>query len=340
MKKKINIIIEKLSSTKLFCLLIIYLIFLIIIGTISQKEMGLIYSQKKYFSSYIILIENIIPIPGGFTIFILISINLLLKIYVNGLKNNISFIFIHIGALILIISGIFSNINNKEGNILLYENEKTNQYININKFNLLFYNKKKYIIIKNEKIYNNKLPFLIEKKKNLKNFFINKKKIKKKYILLKIILNNKIKNIFLNIISTQQINIFFENTSFSKNIKYKNKKYNITIENKKYKIPFYINLHKFKKKNYPGTNISNKFESIITIKTNKKIINTKIKMNKPIKYKKYIFYQTAFIEKENKNATILTITKNNISFIFYISSILICIGLIINLTKKDKKNYV
>jgi cytochrome c biogenesis protein ResB len=141
-------------------------------------------------------------------------------------------------------------------------------------------------------------------------------------------------NKFLNAISIQKKYMLYENINFLKKIKYKNKKYNIIEKKKIYTIPFYINLYKFNKKNYPGTKIANKFKSIITINENNKIINTKITMNSPIKYKGYTFYQTAFIEKEKKKATILTIVNNKTSNITYIACIILCLGILINLKKR------
>jgi hypothetical protein len=120
MMKLINLIIKKLSSTELFCYLIIYFSLILIIGTISQKNMGLLYAQKTYFTSYIILINKTIPIPGGLVIIYTIFLNLFFKLYNDKFKNDIGTMIIHIGSFLLIISGLLANTYNFEGNLLLH----------------------------------------------------------------------------------------------------------------------------------------------------------------------------------------------------------------------------
>lgn len=329
MIKIINFLISIISNTKFFCYLIIYFIFLLILGTIVQKNMGLLYAQKTYFTSYIILVKGIIPLPGGFLIFIITALSLCSKIYINKLKKNIGTLTIHLGSLLLILSGLTTNIYTKEGTLSIYKNEKSNKYtsndiikiqITKNKEQLSLKINKKYILDKKL------LPFIIKINK------IHQEKIKKNNISINIT-NNK--NTFLNIITKNKKYLISEK-QFTQTFKYKNNKYICYLKNKNHKFPFYINLKKFKKKNYPGTNTANKFKSIIIIIDNNKFLKKKIKMNNPTKHKEHTFYQTAFIEKEKIKATILTVIKNKFSFFPYISSTIIFIGILIHLITKRK----
>ncbi|QQG46980.1 MAG: cytochrome c biogenesis protein ResB [Candidatus Azosocius agrarius] len=331
-------IIKILSSTRLFCYLTLYFIFLLVIGTIAQKNLNPFYAQKEYFASYIFFLYNKIPLPGGLTITFLIILNLYIKIYKDKFKKNITSLIIHIGSFLLIFCGMILNTYIKEGNLLLYENEKNNYYNCTNKqiIKISHFTKSIQIKITKKNIIDKiSLPFLFKITQNNKNYYLIKKNlINNKFISLNFNALSNVKNFFFDIYPKKNWYNINENLSIYKIFKYKNKKYYIQIKDKKYKLPFYISLHKFKKKNYPGTHISNKFKSIITIKNNKKNLNTTIKMNNPLKYDGYTFYQTAFIEKDKIKATILTIVKNKFSFFPYIASSIICFGLLINIINR------
>ena len=69
------IIIKFLIKPKLFAVTIMWLMVLVVLGTLAQKDMGLFAAQNKYISSWFIWFY-FLPMPGGrFTLFI-ISINL------------------------------------------------------------------------------------------------------------------------------------------------------------------------------------------------------------------------------------------------------------------------
>ena len=59
-----KLIIKKLSNPKIFVFTIIWMMILVFIGTIAQKDMGLYYAQQKYFSNWIYWL-GFIPLPGG-----------------------------------------------------------------------------------------------------------------------------------------------------------------------------------------------------------------------------------------------------------------------------------
>ena len=57
-------IIQLISNPKIFVFTIIWLMILVFIGTIEQKDIGLFAAQNKYFSSVVIWFYSI-PLPGG-----------------------------------------------------------------------------------------------------------------------------------------------------------------------------------------------------------------------------------------------------------------------------------
>ena len=50
--------IQKLSNPKIFVFTIIWMMFLVLIGTIAQRDIGLYQAQQQYFFSIFFLVAN------------------------------------------------------------------------------------------------------------------------------------------------------------------------------------------------------------------------------------------------------------------------------------------
>ena len=94
-------------------------------------------------------------------------------------------------------------------------------------------------------------------------------------------------------------------------------------------LPFSLELVDFKKELHPGTGIAKSFSSKINL-YEKQIIQSEdvgrsviIRMNQPLRYKNYTFYQSSFIEDFDTETTILSVVKNYGRVFPYISSIII-----------------
>ena len=57
-------------------------------------------------------------------------------------------------------------------------------------------------------------------------------------------------------------------------------------------------------------------------------------MNEPLRYKGYTFFQSSFIEGPEGETTVLAVVKNYGRLFPYISSIIMCIGLLFHLSLK------
>ena len=54
-------------------------------------------------------------------------------------------------------------------------------------------------------------------------------------------------------------------------------------------------------------------------------------MNQPLRHKGYTFYQSSYIEDDNKEISVLAVVKNLGRALPYLSSLIICIGLLIHI---------
>ena len=76
------------SSPKLFVYSLAWLMILVTVGTVAQKDIGLYASQQKYFSSYFFFIGPL-PLPGGRVVLALMLINLVSMMFKQNLWKRI-----------------------------------------------------------------------------------------------------------------------------------------------------------------------------------------------------------------------------------------------------------
>ena len=85
---------------------------------------------------------------------------------------------------------------------------------------------------------------------------------------------------------------------------------------------------------HPGTGIAKSYSSDINLIEDGISKRMLIKMNEPLRHRGYTFYQASFIESADGETTVLAAVKNYGRLFPYISSIIMCIGLLIHLTMK------
>ena len=124
--------LQKLSNPRIFVFIIIWMMFLVVIGTIAQRDIGLFQAQQQYFFSIFFWLKindiPIFPLPGGLPTMSILFINLasfFLKPNIWKSKK-IGILTVHSGALILLMGGGITAIFSDEGNMMIQEGEKVN----------------------------------------------------------------------------------------------------------------------------------------------------------------------------------------------------------------------
>ena len=114
-------------------------------------------------------------------------------------------------------------------------------------------------------------------------------------------------------------------------LEWDNKKYIISLRPARTYLLFYLELIDFKKTYYPGTEKVKSYQSVVNIVEGQIKQRRVIKMNQPLRYKGYTFYQSSFIEENNLETSVLAVVKNVGRAFPYLSSLIICIGLLIHI---------
>ncbi len=126
LKEKTPRIIRTLASAAIIFFCLPWLMVLVILGTISQKELGLYDATQTYFNSTILWL-GYIPTPGGLTtigfIFIALSIKFLFFSKWNWAQSGI--ILSHLGILLLLIGGLLTAKFSYEGFMMIPEGKSS-----------------------------------------------------------------------------------------------------------------------------------------------------------------------------------------------------------------------
>lgn len=120
----------KLSSPTLVTFAVLWLIILLIAGTIEQKYIGLYAAQQKYFASFV-LWQWGVPLPATKTTLLVICIGITAKILqpaawkVKKIGNTL----VHAGVLVLLTGTIVTGIGKQEGYLVLDKESDGGEYI-------------------------------------------------------------------------------------------------------------------------------------------------------------------------------------------------------------------
>lgn len=350
----------------LFLVSLSLLIFILVIGTIDQKYIGLYQSQQKYFSSFFFLLFGVIPFPGArlllIVIFINLSVNFISKFH--QYKKKIGVIVIHVSVALLLLGGFITAYFSVEGSMVIEEGRTVNFYQDYHKmefnivqqisnFNNQNFNKiisfRKGYLQKNQILYHQNFSGEIKILKFYDNCRIvnrlDKDNIKLKGIAKRFDIKKRLyhkkedKNIAavvveLKGIDKQQDGVYLVIERMIKKdfIQVGDKKYFLQLKNMHYPLSFAIQCIDFKKVSYPGIDKAKEYSSEVKV-IDKGVTNSHlIHMNHPLRLYNYTFYQASFIDgKQGKDTTVLAVVKNYGRLFPYISSIVICIGLLLQI---------
>ena len=359
-------LVELLYSTKIFFYSLLWLIVLLVLGTLAQRNMGIFSAQEIYFSSWILWMKGL-PLPGGRLILVTLFINLFFKLILDSpwKKNLTGVIIAHMGALLLLGGGFITAYSTTQGSMVLPEGAISSYYDSYQHKELAFIDpsptqhdsviafSKKYLK-PGAVIEDPSFPARIQ----VTHFFKNCNLIKRgelnnngyrgfaQRFMLKEAPPQKedernIAGIILEVSglapTDNGIYMLYENLEIPQTLTMGDRKIQLALRPKRHMLPFEIQLLDFEKTMYPGTDKARSYSSAVNIIDQgiERVIT--ISMNHPLRNRGYTFYQASFIEGAESETSVLAVVRNVGRLFPYISSIVICLGLIIHLLLKLPK---
>ena len=360
---RIKDIINFLKQPKIFVFAIIWMMLLVVLGTLAQKDMGLYAAQNRYFSAWITWFW-FIPMPGGRLTLIIILINLSFFFFKKSIWKikKLGIVILHLGGILLLVGGGLTAMFSSEGNMVIEESAQSNHVEDYHFMELAIINTSassfdeftifdQPLLKRNQVLAHANLNFEIEiinylencepTKRNspagiqhkgmLKNFMLSELKPEKEDNWNRPGMIYKISNSGTNADGMYGI---FLGQPISQTVSVNNKDYTIILRRKRTYLPFSIELLDFKKILHPGTEIPKSYSSDITLIENGVARKILIQMNEPLRYKGYTFFQSSFIEGADSETSVFAVVKNYGRLFPYISSIIMCVGLLFHLSQK------
>lgn len=321
------------------------------IGTLAQANMGLYEAHHTYFSAFYYFLGPV-PLPGGYTLLGLLSGGLALKFVLQSRwsQERAGIILTHLGALVLLIGGLFTAVTAREGYMLIPEGAASPYVYD--------YQRRELFVFENNNLLKTfafgdeilGLPFDISLKDSCVNCNIIKREDSAQdfgnaplhsmaqFMALKSTAEEKeseenISGMSFEISGADDQNgiyIAFEGMPKPIELTKNERNYKIIFGKQQRLLPFSIELTDFYKESYPGTDMAKDYTSEVLVHDNGAVWAATIEMNEPLRYKGYTFYQSSFVEQPGAQATVLSVVENKGRLFPYIGAAIIALGLLMH----------
>jgi hypothetical protein len=341
--------IRQLASLKLALLGLSGLFIIILWGTFSQIELGIFYTQKKYFQSISIFYEfgNGLTIPvffGGLVWGTLLTVALIATV-LTRLKfqvKNIGLILIHMGLIGLLIGSFLTGKLAQESQLIFSEGESKNYSINRQTPEVVISMPQpdNPAVETQPDHFDIRINALYRNSQIKRNAQINTQLqgIARHFDIIPHPLNRTSEggNTISMIVSISEPNGHLvgqwglsQGIESDQAVIFNGKTVYITLRDQRLYTPYRLSLVDFTHDVYPGTTVPKNFSSLVTIMhpgtgENRDVL---IYMNHPLRYNGRTYFQASFAE--NDTVSILQVVKNPVWLFPYLSTLVITLGLLI-----------
>jgi hypothetical protein len=349
-----------MARADVFSWALLWLMALLVAGTLSEKSTGLYMAQKTYFSSGIFWLGGLVPLPGVMLTVTFIFAGMVCKLALDKWHwRDLGTIVMHIGAAVLLVGGFLTAQFSSEGSMVIPQGETRAYFESNDEIELAVTDQTsgKEATFSSERLkagavlYDPAVPFAIEVISWCRNCGLERLKQSATEgnphgVALNFVLrslprdpvdeNNRSGLTFRlkNAGDKEGLYAVFEDMPIPEIVDVKGHKYLIAMRHVRTALPFSVKLVRFQQTLYPGTNKPKAYESEVVIEDHGAHWRSLIQMNEPLRYKGYTFYQASYLEGAPQATTVLAVVRNVGRLFPYIASIVICIGMLIHLFQR------
>lgn len=334
-----------------------WLMILLTLGTVAQKELGLYVAQAVYFSSWILWLGPV-PLPGAYLTLAIITLCLLVKFLFFSVWRwaQAGIILTHLGVLILLIGGGLTAASQKEGFIAIGEGSEMRTVSD--------YHSRILRITRDESVVadldfgdlqKGMLPLNLPFKVRIDSLCTNcvpaplKDDTGRKGLAAEIALRDSppekdaetnLSGLTFTVSDAEEESngtyLAMEEIPHTPEIETQGDTYKFAMMREQRPLPFGIALIDFKRDVYPGTDMASGFSSAVEIRDGGMVWPATISMNEPLRYKGYTIYQASFSQRPDGEFSVLSVVENHGRMFPYLSSAVIFAGLLLQLLLRLK----
>jgi hypothetical protein len=362
-------IFDFLSSYGLAITVLSFLLIDTYLGTLSQKDIGLLDSQAKYFESWALIhdwkIGDMIvpiPLPGGALLMVVLFINMACGAVIRIRKGwrTIGVLIAHVSIMFMLAAGFVSFLYKTEGAMPLFEGQTSDQYqsyhdriVEIRRFDPSGKGGETAMVIpmnqfsdldpgKARTFFAKELPFEIQLTSYHRNANVVQAEPDDKTGIdgyrIQPVANAKedeANTAALEVTAklkdgTAQKGIIWEREFEPFTVKTADANYTIALSRMKWKLPFAIRLNDFQRELHPGTMKAKKYTSHVTKVTAGKEEPKVVTMNVPVRDQGFVVYQASFSQGTSGEQSVFTVASNPSDKWPLWSCVAVAIGLLIH----------
>ncbi len=354
------------ASAAIFYYATLWLVVLVVVGTISQKFFGLQNSLEKYFSAWFIQpMEMPLWLPSGRLIMAIIMLNLAAKMAV-GSKWKVKMIGInitHFGVLLLMIGGMITAYTTTEGNIAIQEGQESSTFQDFHQMELAVTD---HSPADHDSVTTFTAGFFSDQQSfsdpatpmsfKVTHFYKNCKLVERPASEVTPELKQRASRLQFKQLPPDKsdrnlggIEVKISGASDADNGTYiflnhqqwgqtsitgaDGKSYDLSLRYRHYQLPFSIHLKDFEKLDHAGTMMARAYSSKVTVTEGASTEDTKIYMNHPLRRGGYTLYQSSFDQSNPSGieTSIFQVVHNRGQLMPYIAVVVITLGLLIHI---------
>lgn len=338
------------SSFGLAVAVLSLLLIITLLGTLSQSEIGLLDSQRKYFDSWSVVHDfhlgrAVIPIwlPGGMALMVLLFINMACGAVIRMRKGwrTIGVLISHLSIMLMLAAGFVSFLYKTEGALPLFEGQTSDLYqsyhqrvIEIRRFDSQGKGEDTALLIpmsefmdlgpgKARTFHSAKLPFEIQ----VTGYQRNARVIPKVGSGPSDVDGFVIQPVKVETVDEQNLaalavmidkkdgtpvekTILWEAEFQPATVKIGNESFTLGLTRRKWKLPFAVRLETFERETHPGTEKPKRYTSHVTKISNGQEAPQVITMNVPLRDQGFVLYQASFSQGNRGNQSVFTVASN------------------------------
>lgn len=340
-----------MASPAILFYILPWLMILLICGTVAQKDFGIYEAHKIFFSSWVIW-WGPMPLPGAYPTLGLMTLCLLAKflLYSPWRPHQAGIILAHLGVLILLIGGMVTAVTQTEGFLPLKEGQSGKSVSDYHGRVLLIEKDETPLasipfekLRKDEKIEAD-LPFSVTVNDLCRNCIpawvednTGRQGFAEKVMLQPQPLEKENEANLYGATFTVKgageqdgIYVSMEDIPRRAEITIGENTYALSITRAQTALPFEIELKDFQRDMHPGTDMARGFSSDVVVYDGDIRWPYHIRMNEPLRYKGYTFYQASFSIRPDGEYSVLSVVRNQGRILPYIASAIIFAGLLLH----------
>ncbi|MFA7692066.1 MAG: cytochrome c biogenesis protein ResB [Candidatus Hydrogenedentes bacterium] len=339
--------IQFLGSYGLSVVLLLALLLLVFFGTLEQTRMGLYEAQQKYFESIFLVhwLFGRLPLvlPGGYLLLALVFISMLIGAIIRAPKRltRPGLLIAHAGIIVLIVAGFVNHHYSVSGNMPLYEGAESNKFLNYFDWELQVFEVKpesgiRCFVIPQEQFQKctaNKvaffeeasLPFQLEISRYMQNSVAasGSGTLSVDNVILEEVeaapsAEMNIPGMKIRILGDrEEEGLLWGAQKAPLLVQVDDRQYSFSLTKKEYDLPFRLRLNEFIHEKHPGTDLPSMFASKMLLLDGELSREVLIRMNEPLRYRGYTFYQASWGPTNAKEGdalySVLAVTRNGIT---------------------------